>query len=303
MTNTRQTYAGIRSESTLVALIGLKRAAFMELCASFGTHWHTYISVHTLDGKVRKRRPTQKKHDVLPTDADKLYFILKYLKNNPLQEAIAHDFGIPQPHANLWIHALLPVLRQTLISMRYAPSREGSQLSAILEQYDFVLLDVSERRIERPEDAKEQEASYSGKKKAHTVKNAIITAPNKAVLFASTTVEGSVHDKALTDDAALELSSLVVVLADSGFQGFEAGEATILIPCKKPPGKEHPKHHKDWNKALAKVRVKVEHAIANIKTFRMVKDTIRLRKASLRDMVFEISCGLANLRLNTQVSK
>ncbi|TAE33871.1 MAG: hypothetical protein EAZ92_00350 [Candidatus Kapaibacterium sp.] len=45
------------------------------------------------------------------------------------------------------------------------------------------------------------------------------------------------------------------------------------------------------------MRVTVEHALANVKTFRIVKETIHLKTAQCRDMVFELACGLANLRL------
>lgn len=126
----------------------------------------------------------------------------------------------------------------------------------------------------------------------------ILCAANKQILFATTTFEGSAHDKAIADDAALDFSSRVVILADSGFQGFSAGNATVLLPCKKPRGKDHStEHHRRWNRLFARVRVKVEHALANVKTFRIVKETMRLKTAECRDIVFEIACGLANLRL------
>lgn len=125
----------------------------------------------------------------------------------------------------------------------------------------------------------------------------ILCAPNKKILFATTTTEGSLHDKSILDDAGLELRAKVVILADSGFQGFSAGAATVLLPCKKPRGKDRPEHHRQWNRLFARVRVKVEHALANIKTFRIVKETIRLKSAECRDTVFELACGLANLRL------
>ena len=294
----RQSYEQIRSEKTLIAVTGLKRKAFEELCEKFGACWQAHIAEYRLDGSPRQRRLGRKRADILPSDADKLFFILKYLKNNPLQEELAHDFAMPQPHANLWIHALLPVIRQTLKAMSLSPQRTSENLSEILDRYEYVLLDGTERRIERPQDAEEQKAVYSGKKKSPTAKNIVITAPDKRILFASTTAEGSAHDKTLTDDAGLLLSAPVVVLADSGFQGLSLGEAAILLPCKKPRGKARPEHHRRWNRVLARARVTVENALANAKTFRIVKDVIRLKTAELRDTVFEIACGLANLRLN-----
>jgi DDE superfamily endonuclease len=131
----------------------------------------------------------------------------------------------------------------------------------------------------------------------------ILCTPEKQILFATTSTEGAAHDKAIADDAEMTLSARVVILADSGFQGLSAGKATVLLPCKKPHGKDHPQHHRQWNTLFARVRVKVEHALANVKTFRIVKETIRLKTAQCRDLVFELACGLANLRLRYPKSK
>src|SRR6266446_8740368 len=58
--------------------------------------------------------------------------------------------------------------------------------------------DGTERRIVRPQDAAEQQASYSGKKKDHTVKNVLLVNVLLLILFLSDTSGGRVHDKRLT---------------------------------------------------------------------------------------------------------
>ncbi len=135
-------------------------------------------------------------------------------------------------------------------------------------------------------------------KKTHTEKNLVITAPDKRILYLGDSTDGSVHDKKIADKATFLFSAMIVLLADSGFQGFDIGEARLLLPCKKPRKKERPEHERTWNTFLAKVCVIVEHALANVKTFRIIKDVIRLKKSITRDMVMEIACGLANLRLS-----
>jgi hypothetical protein len=102
----------------------------------------------------------------------------------------------------------------------------------------------------------------------------------------------------MADNAVFLLSAITILLADSGFQGLTLGEATLLLPCKKPRKKERPEHERQWNTFLARVRVIVENALANVKTFRIVKEVVRLKKAATRDLVMEIACGLANLRLS-----
>jgi hypothetical protein len=161
----RQSYGQIASESRLIALTGLNRSAFRALSSSFEAHWQAYISEYRLNGSKRQRRLSQKATDVLPSIDDKVFFLLKYLKTNPLQEELAHDFAMSQPQANMWIHAMLPVFQTTLRSMNLAPARTSEELSMVLEQYEYVLLDGSERPIHRPSDTMQEKASYSGKKK------------------------------------------------------------------------------------------------------------------------------------------
>jgi hypothetical protein len=57
-------------------------------------------------------------------------------------------------------------------------------------------LDGTERRRQRPTDAAQQTAHYSGKKKAHTDKNVLlINAYTSTVVYLSPTVAGKTHDK------------------------------------------------------------------------------------------------------------
>ena len=52
------------------------------------------------------------------------------------------------------------------------------------------------------------------------------------------------------------------------------------------------------NQLIASVRIAVEHVIAGIKRCRIIKETLRLTKDGISDMVMEIACGLHNLRVS-----
>jgi hypothetical protein len=58
-----------------------------------------------------------------------------------------------------------------------------------------ILHNGTEREIPRPVDEDAQREKYSGKKKKHTVKNAVIISCCCMVLFVSQTFHGSVHDR------------------------------------------------------------------------------------------------------------
>ena len=51
------------------------------------------------------------------------------------------------------------------------------------------------------------------------------------------------------------------------------------------------------NRMISRVRMVVENVICGVKRCRIVKDTLRLKKEKISDMVMEIACGLHNLRV------
>jgi hypothetical protein len=54
---------------------------------------------------------------------------------------------------------------------------------------------------------------------------------------------------------------------------------------------------KFMNKLIARVRIVVENVISGVKRCRIVKETLRLTKERMSDVVIEIACGLHNLRV------
>ena len=83
-----------------------------------------------MDGKPRTaRRFTVYKNCPLPTPADRLLFILVYLKTYTLQVVHGRLFGMVQGKANQWIHVLLPALLAALRALGDAPARSLSALA------------------------------------------------------------------------------------------------------------------------------------------------------------------------------
>lgn len=62
-------------------------------------------------------------------------------------------------------------------------------------------------------------------------------------------------------------------------------------------GKELTEIDKFLNRLISRVRIVVENVICGIKRCRIVKDTLRLTKENISDIVMEIACGLHNLRV------
>jgi hypothetical protein len=62
-------------------------------------------------------------------------------------------------------------------------------------------------------------------------------------------------------------------------------------------GKQLTKVDKFFNRLISGVRIIIENVICGVKRCRIVKDTLRLTKENIADLVMEIACGLHNLRV------
>ena len=121
---------------SLQALTGLTDAEFQALLPPFERALVTYRQDRTIDGHPRtSRRYSTYDTCPLPTVADKLLFILTYLKQHPIQEVQGQLFGMSQSHANTWIHVLHPVLNQALADQELLPARTAAEFAAMLKPH------------------------------------------------------------------------------------------------------------------------------------------------------------------------
>lgn len=147
------------------SLTSMEIGTFDLLCIHFSQTVEAYLAHFTLEGKERQRKATVKKDSVFKTYQDMLLFCVSYLKNNPLQECHALHYGITQPQANLWIHRSLDWLWEALARLKELPARSDKALATVLVNQLQVLLDGTERPVQRSADYQTQQEHYSGKKK------------------------------------------------------------------------------------------------------------------------------------------
>jgi Helix-turn-helix of DDE superfamily endonuclease len=158
----------------LRAFTSLDPNEFDTLLMPFEQAWETHVNDHYRQKVSRKRRYGGGRKPRLVTIEDKLLFILFYFKVYPLQEVIAHVFGMSQGRANEWIHTLSLILERALGKAHCLPERDPQNLEQVLAlcvSVDFVI-DGTERPVHRPTEPIEQQDQYSGKKKTHGEKHA-----------------------------------------------------------------------------------------------------------------------------------
>jgi hypothetical protein len=122
--------------------------------------------------------------------------------------------------------------------------------------------------------------------------NALLT-----MLFLSETYVGSTHDKRMADATPYPLPAGSLLLQDLGFLAFTLDRVEIIMPTRKPRGRQLTRAQKAANRRIARRRVRIEHVNSRVKRCRIVHDICRLRKPGVRDLVMEICGGLHNFRV------
>lgn len=187
--------------------------------------------------------------------------------------------------------------------MGLVPAQTDKELSARLSELSkngtvqpVLLHDGTEREIPRPVDPDEQQEQYSGKKKRHTVKNAVVITVSCLILFVSQTVSGKTHDKKMAD-TMYSFPIPCILYQDTGYQGYAPQKVTAIQPVKKRKGKTLSQEQKEFNRQVSSIRVRVEHAIGSAKVMRIVKDECRLRTNFFVERIFVTCAALHNLRI------
>lgn len=281
----------------LRAVTGFSRQEFDRFLPSF-VHAYYEAGARTPTDPPRRRRPGGGRKGQLPTMADKLLFILVYVHLYPTQEVQGALFDLGQSQASDWAIRLLPILSAALGKEVALPARTPASMETLCRQCPETcyLLDATERPIPRPGHDARQRKYYSGKKKRHTVKNTIVTDhKGRRIYFVGATVCGSIHDKKQAEADAPPFPSGTRGIADLGYQGYSPPDVRFTLPYKKPRGEDLSDEAKALNKALAKLRVYVEHGIRGIKRQRIAVDIFRNTSDGMIDLGIEVAAGLFNL--------
>jgi hypothetical protein len=124
-------YAEVASRPTeFLDFTSLTLEEFQLLLPPFEAAFQAHMAVWRFDGTPRTtRRFTVYKNCPLPTPADRLFFLLTYLKTYALQVVHGRLFGMPQCKANQWLHVLLPLLLTVLRTLGDAPTRSLAALA------------------------------------------------------------------------------------------------------------------------------------------------------------------------------
>lgn len=141
-----------------------------------------------------------------------------------------------------WVHELLPVLEQALGDKQALPKHKLRSMEEFLERFPEVkevILDDTERPVQRLKDNERQKQYYSGKKRWHTRKHITGSTRKKRVILLTQAGGGRVHDKRQLEEAGLVeyIPDEVAIEGNLGFQALQNEFENVHLPHKKPKGK------------------------------------------------------------------
>ncbi len=216
----------------------------------------------------RKRKVGGGRKGDLPTDEDKLLYILMYLKIYPTYDVLAVLSNHQRSKCGDSVQFLLPVLEMALGRELVLPLRKARSLEEVFArcpELKDVFMDGTERRTQKPKNLKRRNKLYSGKKKATTRKNIILNDEKKKILFMSKTKSGRRHDKRVADKFGVTaaIPQDVTIWTDTGFQGIKKSHPHSVLPDKST--KKHPltENQKENNRIISGLRAVSEHAKSN----------------------------------------
>ena len=148
------------------AITGLNKAKFEELVAAFGKQFRN--SELTWKGTPRKRKAGGGAKFSLETDAQKVFLVLFYFKCYPTFDLLGFFFDLNRSNANRCLHYFTPIVEAALGAKLALPARKIYSLEEFSERFgqiDQLIVDGTERPIQRPKNATKQTNNYSCKKK------------------------------------------------------------------------------------------------------------------------------------------
>lgn len=268
-------YTKIRKNpKTFQRLFGITPQEFEIIVKKAEPKWHERV----ISGYKRPGR------DYKLDLSDMILMLFLYYRSYVTQIFVGYMFGIDDSRVCRIIQRLEPILASVMAMSKC------KKLSK--EEVENLIIDATEQSIERPK--KRQKPYYSGKKKRHTLKTEIRTTLAGKIVHVSKSYPGSTHDFTVFKGEKRPAKD-TRVFVDSAYQGIADIHPNADFPYKSSKNKPLDVEEKEYNRALSKLRVKVENVLAQIKTFKIMADRYR-NKRRRYGVKFNIIAGIVNLK-------
>jgi hypothetical protein len=238
---------------------------------------------------------------------NRLLMTIIWLRIYATYEVLGFLFALDKSNVQRNMKPILDVLEKEMKKEIAWPDKENRQkmrMAQFMKEFSDVvaIVDATEQPAQRPKDNEVQKKYYSGKKKQHTLKKQIIVTPEGETIHLSKTEPGSKSDKKIFDESDPgDMDDSDAFMGDKGYQGIQQ-DLYVILPDKKPKGKELSLEQKTRNKRISKVRLVVEHTFGEIKNYQALSQKYRHPRDS-HDAVFGIVAGLVNRQIRSRIAE
>jgi hypothetical protein len=300
-----------KNENRFQRIIGLNFKQLDLLVKRITPLWNK-AEKERLDRETRKRGLGGGHPYKLETLRKKIIAVLIYYKQYPTQEFLGIMFQMDQSNVSRLLSKILPLIEQAAdpeLKTYLAQALEDCKKERISNWNQFltrhpdlkdVSTDATEQQCFRATDHEQQKKYYSGKTKQHAIKTQISVAATGRILDVSKSYPGSIHDKTIIDQEKTieKFDKRIPRRFDSGYQGIAGDNPDhyLILPVKKPKGKELTKLDKEFNKSNSKRRIVAEHALARLKKFRICASVFR-QPLQIYNQTFRNMASILNFKL------
>lgn len=237
---------------------------------------------------------------------DHLLMAVVWLRRYPINAVLGYLFGVAETTALRTVRRVVPILaRLGLDTMRLPDPGRGKRatLDVLLRETPAlaVVIDTYEQRVQRHKARDEADRSYSGKKKAHTMKTQVgIDERDGRIVAVAPSVPGPTADLTVLKGSGLllRLPPGVGIVGDLAYVGVNDLVPGVrgATPRRKPRGQPRPAEDIAYNTAFARRRVGVEHTIGRLRCYESLtqRDRHHRRELTARNRAV---AGLVNRRL------
>lgn len=242
---------------------------------------------------------------------DRLVMVMCWLRLYLNTEAMGFFFGVDKATVSRNCRRLLKVLRmlgEETLGWPEPPKRgEGKSIEEALRAYPDLLaiVDTTEQRVQRPGNDDDQRRHYSGKKKAHTRKTAIVVNERGRIRDVSESTPGSKHDlKHVVESRVIDsIPEDVTTIGDAGFDGLQNYYPERSIGTPHKARRNHPltPDQKLANHEFSSERIVVENTLSHMKHFKVLAHRFR-HAVVIYDDAFRTVVGIVNDRIDRRLS-
>ena len=311
-----------RHPNTAPSLIGMSLSTFNQLYADFEV-----AHVQRTSASRVTRRKCQKRQRAIGAGRryrydlrDRLLMTLFWLRCYMTYEVLGYFYELDKTNIENNLKDVLATLDRMTTFTLERPSADRVKLhspQAVMTAFPDVrlVIDAKEQRLPRPKNTKDgagrtqdnQKPSYSGKKKAPTVKNQLAVRPEGLIEALSDSVPGgATHALTLLRQTNLlaQLAEDEAAMLDKGYDGIQNDypEVRLQQPDKARRNPPLPDEQQAFNRLLARYRIVVEHTNALLNKFQVLVQVFRHVRAS-HTQIIRVVAGLVNRRIQLKPLK